>query len=395
MKTVKVGLVGSQFISTIHAESLKRVPQAELFAVLSPTGTHAQDFATRHGVRHAFRDLDRFLASEIEMVVLGCPNDLHADITVAAAKAGKHVVCEKPLAPSLADADRMIEACRNAGVKLMYAEELCFTPKYVRVKKLLDEGALGRPYLVKQSEKHDGPHSPWFWDVNRSGGGVTMDMGCHAVEFFRWMLGKAPGQRPWAGKAVQDVQVQSHESPLSEGIVPLKKPRALSVFAEMGTFVHADKTQGDDNALITIRFDTDEGEALGIAEESWTKKGGMDDCAEVHGSEGVAYADVLQGNSIVAYSEKGYGYAVEKAGITRGWSFCTYEELWNYGFPQEFAHFVDCVANDKPCLETGEDGRAVLEILLAAYASAGSGKKIALPFSSDVKRPIDLWRPRR
>jgi len=88
------------------------------------------------------------------------------------------------------------------------------------------------------------------------------------------MLGKAPGQRPWAGKTVETTQVQSHETPLSEGIVPLRKPRALTVFAEMGTFVHADKTQGDDNALITVRFETDEGEALGIAEESWTKKGG-------------------------------------------------------------------------------------------------------------------------
>jgi myo-inositol 2-dehydrogenase / D-chiro-inositol 1-dehydrogenase len=395
-KTVRVGLVGSQFISTIHAESLKRVAQAELFGVLSPTGTHAQDFATKHGVTHAFKDLDKFLASEVDLVVLGCPNDLHADITVAAAKAGKHVVCEKPLAPSLADADRMIDACRKAKVKLMYAEELCFTPKYVRVKKLLDEGALGRPYLVKQSEKHDGPHSPWFWDVNRSGGGVTMDMGCHAIEFFRWMLGKAPGQKPWGStKKAQDEQVQSHETPLHTGIVPLKKPRATSVLAEMGTFVHADKTAGDDNALITVRFDTDEGEAMGIAEESWTKKGGMDDCAEVHGSEGVAYADLLQGNAIVTYSDKGYGYAVEKAGTTRGWSFCSWEELWNYGFPQEFEHFVDCVANDKTPLETGEDGRAVLEILLAAYASAGQGKKIALPFTTDVKRPIDLWKPKR
>jgi ELWxxDGT repeat protein len=198
-------------------------------------------------------------------------NDLHADLTVAAARAGKHVVCEKPLAPSLAEADRMIEACRKANVKLMYAEELCFTPKYVRVKQMLDEGALGRPYLVKQSEKHDGPHSSWFWDVNRSGGGVTMDMGCHAVEFFRWMLGKAPGQRPWSGKAVESTQVQSH--PRSEGIVPLRKPRALSVFAEMGTFVHTDKTAGDDNALITIRFETDEGEALAIAEESCAAEG--------------------------------------------------------------------------------------------------------------------------
>src|SRR5262245_24851348 len=126
---------------------------------------------------------------DLDLVVLGLPNDLHCDATVAAAAAGKHVVCEKPLCLNLAEADRMIDACRRAGVLLMYAEELCFTPKYVRLKQLIDEGALGAVHLVKQCEKHDGPHAGWFWDVRRSGGGVTMDMGCHAVEFFRWLLG--------------------------------------------------------------------------------------------------------------------------------------------------------------------------------------------------------------
>jgi predicted dehydrogenase len=106
----------------------------------------------------------------------------------------------------------------------------------------------------------------------------------------------------------------------------------------------------------------------------------------------VAYADLLQGNSILAYSDTGYSYAVEKAGTTRGWSFCTFEELWNYGFPQEFAHFVDCVANDREPLETGEDGRAVLEIILAAYQSAGTGRKIALPVRESPRRPIELWK---
>lgn len=259
MRQVKVGLVGSGFISTVHAESLKRVAGAELFAVTSPTPGKAAAFAARHGVRHAFTDLDRFLSSEVEMVVLGCPNDLHADVTEAAARAGKHVVCEKPLALSLADCDRMIAACRQARVRLMYAEELCFTPKYVRMKKLLDEGALGRPYLLKQAEKHDGPHSPWFWDVARSGGGVTLDMGCHAVEFFRWMLGKAPGQRPWSESVDLARQVQTHETPLHEGIVPLRKPEAVSVLAEMGTLVHGDRTRGDDNAILHVRFRTDEG----------------------------------------------------------------------------------------------------------------------------------------
>jgi predicted dehydrogenase len=117
---------------------------------------------------------------------------------VDAAAAGKHVVCEKPLAVNLAEADRMIEACRRAGRKLMYAEELCFAPKYVRLKQLLDDGALGKPVLLKQSEKHDGPHAPHFWDVDCSGSGITMDMGCHAIEFFRWLLGHPPVRSVYA-----------------------------------------------------------------------------------------------------------------------------------------------------------------------------------------------------
>jgi myo-inositol 2-dehydrogenase/D-chiro-inositol 1-dehydrogenase len=395
MKTVRAGLVGSRFISTIHAEALKRVPGAELFAVVSPTGDNAAKFAARHGVKHSFTSYDRFLeAPELDMVVLGCPNDLHCELAERAAAAGKHVVCEKPLATTLAEADRMIAAAKKAGVKLMYAEELCFTPKYVRLKRLVDDGALGKPYLVKQCEKHDGPHAEWFWDVKRSGGGVTLDMGCHAFEFFRWILGKPRGARGTGKGGIHDHQTQSHETPLGE-IVPLAKPRALSVYADMGTFVHKDRTEGEDHAIIIVRFEGDGGEVVGMAEESWAKKGGMDDTAEVHGSGGVAYADLLQGNSILTYSEGGYAYAVEKAGTTRGWSFTAFEELWNYGFPQEFEHFVDCVANGKEPLETGEDGRAVLEIILAAYASAGSGKKIALPFRADVTRPIELWKPVR
>jgi predicted dehydrogenase len=293
---------------------------------------------------------------ELDVVVLGLPNDLHCQATVDAAAAGKHVICEKPLCMNLREADTMIEACRQAGVKLMYAEELCFTPKYVRLKGLVDEGALGDVYLVKQSEKHDGPHSPWFWDVERSGGGVTLDMGCHAFEFFRWILGK---------------------------------PKAVSVYAEMGTCVHQDKTRGDDNSLIIVNF---AGGVTTLAEESWAKKGGMDDRAEVYGSEGVAYANLLMGNAILTYSGTGYGYAVEKAGDTKGWTFTIYEEAWNYGFPQEMAHFIDCVQHDKEPMETGEDGKAVLEIIFAAYESARTGQKVALPFATDAAKPIDLWR---
>jgi myo-inositol 2-dehydrogenase/D-chiro-inositol 1-dehydrogenase len=189
MKKVRVGLVGSGFVSTIHAASLKRVVGAEMVAVMSPTGDHAEKFAKKHGIGRSFRGFGKFIAlEEMDVIVLGCPNHLHCPYTEEAAKAGKHVICEKPLARNLQEADRMIAACKKAGVKLMYAEELCFCPKYLRLKRLVDEGALGRPYLVKQAEKHDGPHSGWFWDVEKSGGGVTLDMGCHAFEYFRWLL---------------------------------------------------------------------------------------------------------------------------------------------------------------------------------------------------------------
>ena len=157
----------------------------------------------------------------------------------------------------------------------------------------------------------------------------------------------------------------------------------------MSTTVHGERTRGDDNGIIILEFDNG---VTAMAEESWTKPGGMDDRAEVHGSEGVAYADVLQGNSIQTYSTRGVGYAVEKAGDTRGWSYTMYEENWNYGFPQEMEHFVDCVLHDKEPMVTGEDGRAVLEIIFAAYESAGTGKKVYLPFKTDAHKPWDLWK---
>jgi predicted dehydrogenase len=156
----------------------------------------------------------------------------------------------------------------------------------------------------------------------------------------------------------------------------------------MSTLVHGEKTKGDDNAILILEF---EGGAVGVAEESWTKLGGMDDRAEVHGSQGVAFADLLHGNAIETYSAKGYDYAVEKAGSTAGWSFTIYEEAWNYGFPQEMAHFVDCVQNDKAPLVTGDDGRKVLEAIFAAYESARTGSKVRLPFESKARKPIDLW----
>src|SRR5260221_13780800 len=96
-KKIKVGIIGSQFISHIHTLALKRCAQAEVFAVASPTPGHARDFAVKHGVPHHFTECQKMLAMpELDLVVLGAPNDVHCAITLDAAAAGKHIVVEKP-----------------------------------------------------------------------------------------------------------------------------------------------------------------------------------------------------------------------------------------------------------------------------------------------------------
>ncbi len=356
-KTVKVGMIGAGFVSDLHAHAFKNfVPNAEVVAVASPQ--HAVQFARERGIPNAFGDYrDMLKLKELDVVTIAMPNYLHCQAAIDIAKAGKHIICEKPLCKTLEEADMMIDAAGKAGVLLMYAEELLFAPKYVRAKQLITEGAIGEPFLAKQSEEHPGPHMPWFWDVNLSGGGVMLDMGCHSVEYTRWVLGK---------------------------------PRVKSVTAFMGTFVHQGRTQGEDHSYAIIEY---EGNKLAMIENSWAKGGGVDDRCEIYGKKGHTRADLLRGSSLLTYSEAGYGYAVEKAGETKGYTFTMFEEVWNYGFPQEMQHFVNCALGKEELMESGQDGRDVLEIMYAAYQSAGEGRRIDFPYHAPkVEKPIDLWR---
>ena len=359
MSKVKIGIIGSRFQADCIAHSVRMMPEEmEVVAVASPSPGNAERFAKQHRIARAYTDYrDMLRDPNVEMISITAPNRLHAQITIEAAAAGKHVVCEKPLCVTLEEADAMIEACKSAGVLLLYAEELFFAPKYVKAKQMADEGAFGRIHLVKQGEKHSGPHSDWFWDVEQSGGGALMDLGCHGIAFCWWFLGK---------------------------------PEVKSVYSQLSTQVHRGRTQGDDEAITIIEF---EGGATGVVENSWNRPGGMDDSIEVFGDKGQTYADMLMGNALPTYSEVGFGYAVEKAASTKGWTYPVFEEHWNYGFPQEMRHFARCVRGKETPISDGETGRVVQEVLYAAYASAGLGQKITLPFRPQgVAKPIDLWK---
>ena len=227
----------------------------------------------------------------------------------------------------------MLAAVKAAGVKLVYGEMLCFAPKYVRAKRLVEEGALGKVFLVKQSEEHDGPHSPWFWDVNLSGGGVLLDMGCHSIEFARWIL---------------------------------DRPAVKSVQASLGRYVHHDRTQGEDHSIVVI------GSRVARSAENMGEPAGRRPL-RIYGSHGNTSADLITGTRSGRTARPAM-VTRSKADTTIGWTFTGFEEEWNYGFPQEMQHFVNVVLGKEP-IETGEDDRSP-QTIYTAYQSAGEGRRI-------------------
>lgn len=358
---VRVGIIGSQFQADGHASAISMIPDdMSLVAVASPTAGHAQSFADRFNIQRVYTDYRDLAADpEVEAGIITAPNSLHCEMAVALARAGKHVICEKPLCLTLDEADLMIETCRSNGVMLLYADELLFTPKYQKAKEMADLGAFGKVHLVKHSEKHSGPHSDWFWDVNRSGGGALLDLGSHGIVFAYWFL---------------------------------DRPKIVSVYSQLGTYVHGKKTKADDECVTIIEF---EGDAFAVIENSWSRLGGMDDRIEIYGEGGLTMANLLMGNALPTFSKYGFGYAVEKAPTTTGWTYPVFDELWNYGLPQEVRHFARAIRGVEAPVCTGEDGRTVLAAIYAAYASAGLGRKVFLPYEPTTKRPIDEWLVRK
>lgn len=352
---ISAAIVGTGFAGHLHAESLLATGRAEIIAAVSRREASRVAFTDRWGGR-SYDDVAQMLEAERpQVVVVALPNRFHAEVAISAAEHGAHVICEKPIAMSLQEADAMIAACRQAGVQLLYGEELLFAPKYRKVKQLIDGGSLGSIFSISHHERHDGPHSSWFFEPTSAGGGALLDMACHGVELCRWLKGRLP---------------------------------VTAVFASVGTFRHTGSLV-DDHAVVNLRFADG---AIATVQGSWAAPGGIDERLEVIGSDGSVVADLARGSAMLVHSESGVGYAAEKAAAGPGWAHVAYEEAWHWGWPQQLAHFVDCIEGRVAPDVTGEDGRATLEIVHAAYESARRGAEVQLPFESTAARPIDLYR---
>ena len=209
---------------------------------------------------------------------------------------------------TLEEADEMIDVCRREGVLLMYAEELFFTPKYVRAKQMADEGAFGKVYLVKQSEKHSGPHGDWFWDVERVG---RRRVDGHGLPRHRLLL-LVPGP--------PDDQ---------ERLLPDEHPGPRRQDAGART-----------SASCILEFENGPSGSSRIAGRS---AGGMDDRVEVFGDAGLTYANLQWATPCRPTASPATATPSRRPRAPAGWSYPVFEELWNYGFPQEMRHFARCV----------------------------------------------------
>jgi predicted dehydrogenase len=194
-RTVGVGVIGTGFARTTQIPCLQATPGMEVVGLLSRNMTRAYDLAQEFGLRRAFDDLDRMLkVDEIELVLVSSPPHLHLPQTLAALRAGKHVLCEKPTALHAGEALEMWRAGEAAGRLHLIDHELRFHPRRIRMKQLVDEGFLGTPTLVElhiHGPFRLDPARTWSWwsDVAQGGGSLGA-LGSHAVDAVRWLLGE-------------------------------------------------------------------------------------------------------------------------------------------------------------------------------------------------------------
>ncbi len=183
--TLRIGIVGAGSMGLVHAEAWSNTP-ARVAGFVSRNPDNARRLAAQHGTM-AFATLDAMLPY-VDVVDICTPTVLHCEQALVAARAGKHVVCEKPLARTVEQAEQMIAACRAAGVKLLVAHVVRYFDAYASARERLAERRLGAVRLLSLSRLGRMP-SGWFADSDASGG-VLLDLMIHDYDFARWVAGE-------------------------------------------------------------------------------------------------------------------------------------------------------------------------------------------------------------
>ncbi|MFQ6066581.1 MAG: Gfo/Idh/MocA family protein [bacterium] len=189
---VKVGILGAGFMGGMHAEVYRNLPNAELIAVADRDLDKAGKLAVRYGATHYATPEDLLNQEKIDAVDICLPTFLHKKYAVKAARKGKHILCEKPIALTTEDADKMIDTADKAKVKFMIGQVLRFWPEYIRLKEIYESGELGKLLnitCIRLSPTPDWAWDNWLTDPQRSGGAL-LDLHIHDTDYLLYLLGK-------------------------------------------------------------------------------------------------------------------------------------------------------------------------------------------------------------
>ena len=327
------GLIADFYAMTLHGQR----GRDRVRVVFSRSEERGAAFRERWSILEATTDLETAINHpDTDVVIIALPNYLHEQAVELVAKAGKAILCTKPLGRTMAEARRMLDTVEAAGVFAGYLEDLCYTPKTLKAIHAVESGAIGDVTWVRSREAHPGPHSAWFWDGRLTGGGAIIDLGCHCIEIIRNFVGK--GNRP------------------------------VEVMAWTDSLVHP--IDDEDNAVALIRFESG---ALGQVEVSWTFRGGMDLRDEVAGSNGTIWLDHFLRTGFEMFSAGGSGgYVAEKAETAAGWLFPVGDEVAELGYIDMFTDMFDSMESGRAPRESFYDGYIVNAIMDACYRSSKS-----------------------
>lgn len=378
IKSMGIGILGYAFMGKAHAHAWKSIPTyfwpppalPRLVAICGRTKEAVSEAARRFGFEQYCTDWNLLIKNpDIEIFDNCGPNNLHAEPSVAAAEAGKHVICEKPLGRSAEESRRMLEAVRKAGVKHMCAYNYRFVPAVRLAKKLIEDGLLGRIYHFRARYLQEwimDPNFPLVWRLRRdiAGSGPLGDLGSHIIDLARFLVGDI--------KAVSAVtRTFIKERPLPEDASKKGLVTVEDAFASVVEF--------DNGAIGTL-------EATRFA-------GGRKNynSFEINGEKASVEFNLERLNELRVY------WREEPVRDIMGWHEVLvtesyhpfYRYYWPHGhiggwedtFKNELCHFLDCVVNDRsvaPYAATFEDGWKVDVICDAILESAETGKRILI-----------------
>nr|PZN41135.1 MAG: gfo/Idh/MocA family oxidoreductase [Bacillota bacterium] len=308
-----------------YAAAVKRNPEAELACIWDEDPDRGREAARRFGCPYV-EDLEAALAPETGAVIVTAANAHHKDLALRAARAGKHILCEKPLATTLADGEAMIAAGKGAGVQLMTAFPCRYAPPVIRARAALQAGAIGEVLAIRATNRGRMPGG-WFVQKELSGGGAVMDHTVHVVDLIRWLLGR----------------------------------EVTSVYAEMATRFH--DLEVEDCAILTMEL---EGGIFATLDPSWSRPPVYptwgDVTMEFVGTRGTLWVDAF-GQNLTLYNNRaqaaqwiGFGADVDEAMV---------------------ADFIRCARENRTPPITGEDGLRAMEVALLAYESAARGEPVS------------------